>query len=117
MQEAYEPRSNTLLSESGMRPIISKISEGEKDGIELTFNNGIISHTTPHHRLRVWTEEGKIEWKFVRDIREGDYVIFTPNINDVWGTRTEIDGYELTEKRCEVLGLWVAEGKNTLPIL
>ena len=113
MQEAHDdPEVTHLLSESGMRPIISKISEGEKDGIELTFNNGIISHTTPHHRLRVWTEEGKIEWKFVRDIREGDYVIFTPNINDVWGTRTEIDGYELTEKRCEVLGLWVAEGRK-----
>lgn len=113
MEEAYNDKEVThLLAESGMKPIISKVSEGEQDGIELTFNNGIISHTTPHHRLRVWTEEGKIEWKFVRDIQVGDYIVFTPNVNEVWGTRTEIDGYELTEKRCEVLGLWVAEGRQ-----
>ncbi len=111
MEEAYK-KSTKLMAESGIKEIVSRVDEGEQEGIELTFNNGIISHTTPHHRLRVWTEDAKIEWKYVRDIKIGDYIVFTPNNNEIWGTRTEIDGFELTERRCEVLGLWVAEGRH-----
>lgn len=110
MEELYRSRASLINTELGIDYCVDTFDEGIQNTIKLTCHSGAVSETSPHHKLRVLTEEFKVEWKEAKDIEEGDYLIRISNLNNLWGNRKEVDGRELTKPLCQLIGFWIAEG-------
>ncbi len=111
--ELFEKLKNNnimMQSESGFRKCLGKYDEGYKNAVEVTTHSGAWDCGTPHHRIRILSSNFKVVWKRLDEVEVGDYCIRIRNIDDVWGSRKYVDNFELTEKRCELVGLWIAEG-------
>jgi intein/homing endonuclease len=71
----WTPINLDVVKESG---VVAKATGIYYNGIQKVLNirtiKGYEIEPTPEHRLRVMSEDGSIDWKYVKDIRIGDYV-------------------------------------------
>jgi len=81
----------------GTCEVESVYSNGEADTLVVTTDLGTEISGLPEHRVRVMFESGNVEWKYFRDLKEGDWVCHNrhPLTNVKPSNTYPIENYEM----------------------
>lgn len=71
----YQPLIEEVVQEAGRRSKSAYFyNGGVKDTVRISTHCGYEEEGTPNHRVKVMSEEGVITWKYLQDIKVGDYI-------------------------------------------
>jgi intein/homing endonuclease len=71
----YQPLVEDIVQEAGRRSKSAFFYNGGiKETVRIISHCGYEEEGTPNHRIKVMSEEGVIQWKYLEDIEVGDYV-------------------------------------------
>jgi intein/homing endonuclease len=82
----YQPLIEEVVQEAGRRSKSEFFYNGGiKDTIRISSHCGYEEEGTSNHRIKVMSEEGTIQWKYLEDVSIGDYVGINRS-TDMWPT-------------------------------
>lgn len=82
----YQPLIEEVVQEAGRRSKSAFFyNGGVKDTIRISSHCGYEEEGTPNHRIKVMSEDGTIQWKYLEDVNIGDYVGINRS-TDMWPT-------------------------------
>jgi DNA polymerase III subunit gamma/tau len=88
-----DPLSVEVVQETGA---ITKTSHSYRDGVQNTIcirtHHGYELEGTDKHRIRVMAEDGTIQWRYLGDIRNGDYACIARG--GIFGSGADISGFK-----------------------
>lgn len=88
--EEYQPLEVEVIQECYKRSKSAYFyNGGKRETIKYTTKSGYSLQGTPNHRVKIMQSSGKIEWCYLEDIKEGDYVGILPGTN-TWSTQGSI---------------------------
>lgn len=71
----YQSLIEDVVQEAGRRSQSAYFYNGGiKDTIRITSHCGFEEEGTPNHRIKIMSEDGTIQWKYLSDIGVGDYI-------------------------------------------
>lgn len=128
LQNVNGDDSVAAYDESGVfrtKDVTCRFEKGVKDTIKVTTDRGYEIEGTPEHKVKVLNSEGKMEWKKMGELSEGQYVplstmtvggqtqtLSLPSIDPRYSSQFDGD-MEVTEEVANFLGWFVADGNLT----
>lgn len=73
---------------------------GVKDTIKIRTHHGYSLEGTPNHRIRVMTSSGKVRWRRLDQIQEGDYACISRN--GLFGSGSDLSAYAYVKRSHDV---------------
>jgi intein/homing endonuclease len=104
--EEYQPLKIGVIQESYLKSESAFFyNGGVRDTITYKTDHGYSLQGTPNHRVRVMTEEGTVQWKYLEDLKSGDYVGILPGTN-LWSNEsvTLENGVNLDPRLAKIAG-------------
>ncbi len=95
-----------LVNEEAALETMAAVTHNDRRAVtRMTLDSGRSVDATANHPLRVLNERGRIVWREVGDLREGEVLV-----SALFGAETAVGGSDLTEDEAVLLGYLVAEG-------
>ena len=67
---------DNVLTDNGWKPVVNTLNQGIQHVVKVTHQDGYIE-CTPNHRIAVFNNiNGSYDWKYARDIKDGDVLGF-----------------------------------------
>jgi recombination protein RecA len=95
-----------LVNEEAQLELMAGVTHNNRRPVtRVTLDSGRSVEATANHPLRVLNERGRIVWRKVGELREGEVLV-----SALFGAETAVGGSGLTEDEAVLLGYLVAEG-------
>jgi recombination protein RecA len=99
-------RGVRLVNEEAQLELMAGVTHNNRRPVtRITLDSGRTVEATANHPLRALNERGRIVWRKVGDLREGEVLV-----SALFGAETAVGGGDLTEDEAVLLGYLVAEG-------
>lgn len=123
-EEDFTPASIGVVQEAGRRAVAQAFyNGGVKPSYTVKTESGYSLSGTSNHRIKVMASSGRVEWRYLDEIRPGDFVAINRS-TDLWASeRLDVrrfhnsDGYKDVELPCtlderlgNLLGYLVGDG-------
>lgn len=84
----YQPLIEDVVQEAGRRSKSAYFyNGGVKDTIKIVSHCGYEEEGTLNHRIKVMSEDGTIQWRYLEDVKVGDYIGINRS-TDLWPIRS-----------------------------
>jgi recombination protein RecA len=95
-----------LVNEESQLELLGGVTHNNRKAVwQVTLQSGRQVKATANHPLRVLNDRGRIVWRTVGELREGDVLV-----SALFGAETAVGGDHLSEDEAVLLGYLVAEG-------